>query len=90
MCTRSSRRLSLAVLHAGCGFVASLVATTAASAADTGPTCEITGPQMPRDVSNKAGARRASWPLALASTSMNLCNIHFHVNAEHKGPGFFG
>jgi hypothetical protein len=26
--------------------------------------------------------------LAPASSALNLCNIHFHAQAEHKGPGF--
>lgn len=26
--------------------------------------------------------------MAPASTELNLCNIHTHTNAEHKGPGF--
>ena len=29
-----------------------------------------------------------TFALAPASTEMNLCNIHTHTNAEHKGPGF--
>lgn len=68
--------------------VAVLLIPAVALAADPGAVCEIAGPQTPRDIANKAGNRRATWPLALPSTSMNLCNIHFHVNAEHKGPGF--
>jgi hypothetical protein len=50
--------------------------------------CQRFGPQTPRDISSKAGANPRAFPLAAASTTMNLCNIHYHVNAEHKGPGF--
>ncbi len=29
-----------------------------------------------------------NFQLAPASAELNLCNIHTHTNAEHKGPGF--
>ena len=29
-----------------------------------------------------------TFPLAPAASTLNLCNIHTHTNAEHKGPGF--
>lgn len=71
---------------------ATVLLPAAASAAETasgsGPACEIAGPQTPRDISSKEGTQPATWPLASGSDQMNLCNIHFHVNAEHKGPGF--
>jgi hypothetical protein len=50
--------------------------------------CQKFGPQTPRDITSKEGANLRAFPLAPAATTMNLCNIHFHVNAEHKGPGF--
>ena len=50
--------------------------------------CQKFGPQSPRDISSKAGTNPQAFPLAAASTKMNLCNIHYHLNAEHKGPGF--
>ncbi len=50
--------------------------------------CQGFGPQTPRDISEKAGANQQSFPLAPPPTEMNLCNIHTHTNAEHKGPGF--
>jgi hypothetical protein len=46
------------------------------------------GPQTPRDISATAGENLRVFTLAPEATRMNLRNIHFHVNAEHKGPGF--
>lgn len=46
------------------------------------------GPQTPRDISELAGANNVVFPIAPDYTKMNLCNIHTHTNAEHKGPGF--
>ena len=46
------------------------------------------GPQTPRDISSVTGLNLDNFPMAPSSTSMNLCNIHTHTNAEHKGPGF--
>ncbi|WP_339949462.1 delta-class carbonic anhydrase [uncultured Albimonas sp.] len=52
------------------------------------PLCEGFGPQTPRDISAKSGANARLFSLAPPASRLNLCNIHFHVNAEHKGPGF--
>jgi len=50
--------------------------------------CSDFGPQTPRDISNKAGLNLADFAMAPAASELNLCNIHTHTNAEHKGPGF--
>ena len=50
--------------------------------------CVDAGPQTPRDISSKVGLNLTDFPMAPASTEMNLCNIHTHTNAEHKGPDF--
>lgn len=50
--------------------------------------CVGYGPQTPRDISSKLGKNARQFTLAPASSKMNLCNIHTHTNAEHKGPGF--
>ena len=50
--------------------------------------CEGYGPQTPRDIVSLAGENARIFTLAPPSTEMNLCNIHTHTNAEHKGPGF--
>ncbi|NWF36602.1 delta-class carbonic anhydrase [Mariprofundus sp. KV] len=46
------------------------------------------GPQSPRDIDSAAGNNNRIFSEAPASTTMNLCNIHFHKNAEHKGGEF--
>jgi hypothetical protein len=46
------------------------------------------GPQSPRDIDNAAGNNKRMFSTAPAYTEMNLCNIHFHKNAEHKGGEF--
>ncbi|GGY47529.1 hypothetical protein GCM10011297_20420 [Bacterioplanes sanyensis] len=46
------------------------------------------GPQSPRDIDNGTGNNAIQFGPAPAFTQMNLCNIHFHKNAEHKGGEF--
>lgn len=46
------------------------------------------GPQSPRDIDSKAGVNTISFNTAPKYENMNLCNIHFHKNAEHKGGEF--
>lgn len=46
------------------------------------------GPQSPRDIDSKGGSDDIVFSQAPAYTAMNLCNIHFHKNAEHKGGQF--
>ena len=50
--------------------------------------CQGFGPQTPRDISSVSGTNANLFALAPASSEMNLCNIHTHTNAEHRGPGF--
>ena len=46
------------------------------------------GPQSPRDIDSAIGHNKRAFNEAPAYTAMNLCNIHFHKNAEHKGGEF--
>jgi hypothetical protein len=46
------------------------------------------GPQSPRDIDDLYGENSVAFTAALPTTDMNLCNIHFHENAEHKGGEF--
>ena len=46
------------------------------------------GPQSPRDIDSTAGTNKRAFEAAPAYTEMNLCNIHFHESAEHKGGDF--
>lgn len=46
------------------------------------------GPQSPRDIDDMAGKNPRTFSAAPPAAEMNLCNIHFHKNAEHKGGEF--
>lgn len=50
--------------------------------------CLNAGPQTPRDISSVEGLNTVTFPKAPTPSEMNLCNIHSHTNAEHKGPGY--
>ena len=73
------------------GLICAAFATAAMSLA--GPAkaadiCQGYGPQTPRDISMKSGSNPRVFTLAPPASEMNLCNIHTHTNAEHKGPGY--
>ena len=46
------------------------------------------GPQAPRDIDLALGENAILFDTAPLVEDMNLCNIHFHENAEHKGGEF--
>jgi hypothetical protein len=46
------------------------------------------GPQAPRDIDSHKGKNTIIFSMAPERKHMNLCNIHFHKNAEHKGGEF--
>ena len=50
--------------------------------------CRGFGPQAPRDIASLAGTNPQVFTPAPDAGSLNLCNIHAHRHAEHKGPGF--
>lgn len=56
--------------------------------AAAGPVCDGFGPQTPRDIDSKRGDNPQLFAMAPKHQEMNLCNIHFHNNAEHKGKAF--
>lgn len=56
--------------------------------AAAGPACTGFGPQTPRDIDSLAGNNKRVFALAPPASEMNLCNIHFHNNAEHKAKDF--
>lgn len=64
-------------------FIAAQRAALAASTEGQGY-----GPQSPRDLDELVGSNERIFSEAPPSTQMNLCNIHFHKNAEHKGGEF--
>ena len=88
--------LALALLTAACGTESGpeTDAPDQDALADAAPEpagnelCVHMGPQTPRDIASVAGLNTEAFPLAPRASEMNLCNIHTHTNAEHKGPGF--
>jgi hypothetical protein len=46
------------------------------------------GPQSPRDIDQAYGTNLRSFTMAPNRSQLNLCNVHFHKNAEHKGGDF--
>lgn len=46
------------------------------------------GPQSPRDLGTLSGENERIFQPAPPYSQMNLCNIHFHKGAEHKGGEF--
>ena len=46
------------------------------------------GPQSPRDLETLEGNNNLFFNSSPDYTQMNLCNIHFHENAEHRGGQF--
>jgi hypothetical protein len=58
------------------------------STATLAEVCTGFGPQTPRDIDNLAGDNKRIFSVAPDHTEMNLCNIHFHQNAEHKAKDF--
>lgn len=81
-----------AVIAAGCstatGPAENTAPTAAAPASASAELCLDAGPQTPRDISSVIGTNSVTFPTAPAAENMNLCNIHTHTNAEHKGPGY--
>jgi len=53
-----------------------------------GQACVGYGPQAPRDIDNVFGTNKRIFTSAPSYKDMNLCNIHFHNNAEHKAKAF--
>lgn len=50
--------------------------------------CTGFGPQTPRDIDSKKGENIRVFSTGPKYRNMNLCNIHFHENAEHKAKDF--
>ena len=63
--------------------IATQRANLAAYAAENGA-----GPQSPRDLATLMGNNPGNFEAAPPYQEMNLCDIHFHESAEHKGGEF--
>ena len=68
--------------------VANEAEATTESADASADLCLAAGPQTPRDIASVVGLNTVTFPKAPPASAMNLCNVHTHTNAEHKGPGF--
>lgn len=77
---------SLLVLSSNTG--AAETSPSASHSEGTGEACVGFGPQTPRDIDSKIGTNDRVFSLAPSYDEMNLCNIHFHNNAEHKAEAF--
>jgi hypothetical protein len=69
-------------------YLAAVFVTASVTVGGANDLCQGFGPQTPRDISSVTGANKRVFTLAPPATELNLCNIHTHTNAEHKGPGF--
>ncbi|WP_157937718.1 delta-class carbonic anhydrase [Oceaniglobus roseus] len=69
-------------------LVALMLALVPGGTATAGEICRGFGPQAPRDIAATEGLNRQAFNIAPPAVEMNLCNIHTHTQAEHKGPGF--
>lgn len=72
----------------GKGLVLGVLVSGLSSAALAADVCEGFGPQTPRDIDQLDGSNQSVFPFAPPASEMNLCNIHFHKNAEHKARDF--
>ena len=77
-------------MKTGRGFYACIVMALGLFSASSmaGDVCEGYGPQTPRDIDSPAGENKRIFSIAPSYKEMNLCNIHFHSNAEHKAKDF--
>lgn len=87
MTKRTSIILAMSIMAASTAGWASGVAEEH-GASDGGAICTGFGPQTPRDIDSLSGANRRVVPKAPKAAEMNLCNIHFHKNAEHKSKAY--
>ncbi len=80
--------LGISLLLCLASAIPSLAESAAETAADAIP-CSEAGPQTPRDIADLIeGVNPVRFPMAPGSAEMNLCNIHFHKFAEHRGPDY--
>ncbi|MGI9475394.1 MAG: delta-class carbonic anhydrase [Hyphomicrobiaceae bacterium] len=65
-----------------------LLAASALAGGGNKMSCVKAGPQAPRDITKLVGGNSVSFALAPFAADMNLCDIHFHRNAEHRASGY--
>ena len=85
------KKSSYLILAAGLGFGSANVLASddhGHHEHGSGEVCSGFGPQTPRDIDSKHGENKIAFSMAPDYKQMNLCNIHFHKGAEHKGKDF--
>ncbi len=70
----------------GCAAIDTASEDTAAAEEHNG--CYQVGPQTPRDIDSLVGTNPVLFSEAPDYDQLNLCNIHFHANAEHRAKAF--
>jgi len=70
------------------GIVLVLGLVLVSTSVEAGDVCKGYGPQAPRDIDNRTGENKSTFSMAPNYTEMNLCHLHFHVNAENKAQDF--
>lgn len=80
--------MATAGVHEGTGGVNQSVIDAQNAELDHATEGKGYGPQSPRDLTHADGANTHVFGSAPATGQMNLCNIHMHMNAEHKGGDF--
>lgn len=69
-------------------LMVSSVIAMAGDHGEPGEVCVGYGPQTPRDIDDLSGENERLFSAAPSYEALNLCNIHFHVNAEHKAKDY--
>jgi len=80
----TASRMCAVILGLACGHA---LASDEPAPAD-GVACSAAGPQTPRDIDSKAGTNTVRFKAAPEYQKLNLCNIHFHAQAEHKSADY--
>lgn len=78
----------LALLCSAIMFTGVAYASGAKKADHKDNQCVAAGPQSPRDIAVTKGTNSVQFNSAPEYKDMNLCNVHFHRNAEHKAPEY--
>lgn len=89
---KSVRSSQACIVFAMSAFLASTMAHAGADIDEghghSAAACAGFGPQTPRDIDNPKGENKRVFTKAPGYKEMNLCNIHFHKNAEHKAKDY--
>jgi hypothetical protein len=88
LCTTLISGLLTSLFAANALAASSKSGGTGVSVNDNPKVCKGFGPQAPRDIDSLVGTNKRMYTQSADSSQMNLCNIHFHAQAEHKAKDF--